>query len=201
MKHVMFDFETLAVSMVPAMGSIGLAEFDPFRVQSLDEIKQWDCRIYYNDISEAIRAGCKVDQGTLKFWMTKHKDLASPALIGPDFETWDLASYARAIFGFMTSHGAHNVTDVRMWCKGSDFDGAMLKWIMEYAKIHQFPYNCIRDVRTVFELAYGTTKPSYPDEIKDLKPHNPMDDCHIQIYLLQRALYKLHRSGEWYGSN
>lgn len=186
--HIMLDFETAGTDAPAAPGSVGLVKFNPLATQTIDQIRNLPCKLLFCDLEDAVNNGFKINTNTLDFWAKQPDGMMQRCLLGPPGERKSVVSFASAIRKFVNDMAYE--LPYCVWVKGADFDGLILRHLQK-AIPHHFAYNCIRDVRTLFDVAFGTTKPKFPEV--DIVAHNPLEDCFFQIYATQQALRAIGR--------
>lgn len=172
LKHVMIDTETLGLTPGCIVRTVSLLEFNPL-TGNTGRRQTWVI-----NLQDSIKAGFKVEAGTLKWWMMK-TDAARKAFVSTPEEETSLVSFVSEFVEWFKPYGSK----VALWALQTDFDPAMIRPYLAYYYMHimrnddySVPWNrkLIFEVRPFIEI-YRSEHP----EIQT--PHNSMDDCLIQI--------------------
>jgi len=166
MSHVMIDLETLGTTPDSTIIAIGAVYFNPLEVLS-----QKPCEFFYTNVDWD--QGRRICPSTVRWWLKQSKE-AQQALMS---EGIPLKKALENLAEWLPSY-------CTVWGNGSTFDISML----EDAYAHKAPwrYTCVRDVRTVVELA---------EDIVDRPPmmsgvaHNALDDAiHQAKYVTEMCM-------------
>jgi len=156
-RHVMVDIETLGTGTDAVILSIGACTID-------SDGLGWARGIYYKEIHLS-QADRKFDMGTVLWWMHQNSKGVTLPMGGTmpieevleEFNDW-LHLFDRPI----------------IWCKGTDFDIAILTHAMNQHNIKPaWKYSNVRDCRTVFKL-FPVAKEAIP---ANENPHDALADA------------------------
>jgi exodeoxyribonuclease VIII len=109
----MIDLETMGQGPDAAIVAIGAVEFDRERRET------GDCFSLTIDLESAVRSGGVMDASTVLWWMQQSEE-ARQALNGKA----DIAKALASFSGWL--RGRADLTEVRIWGNGSDFDNVIL---------------------------------------------------------------------------
>ena len=178
--HLMLDLETLGSGSNAAILSIGAVLFDPYKVNTYEELSQ---RFYKKiDIESAVRYG-KIDASTVKWWMNQGDAAKKEAFNGTD-------TLPQALNDFASFVMSNNVTG--LWGNGASFDNVIIR--NAWARVSE-----LKQVAPPFpipfwgDMCYRTVKGLVP-QIKMERVgthHNALDDAISQALHLQRVMEAL----------
>jgi len=156
--HVMVDIETLDTGTDAVILSIGACSVKVGELGNPDFV-------FYQEIHLS-QADRKFDMSTVLWWVDQNSKGATLPIKGTEplkevleyFNRWLVSVFDSPI----------------IWCKGTDFDIAILTHAMNQHNIKPaWKYNNVRDCRTVFKLFPGA-KEAIPE---NKNPHNALDDA------------------------
>lgn len=179
--HIMIDLETLGISPLASIVSVGAVVFDPASDGILDNFY---ARI---DLTSCIELGMVPDQSTLSWWLSQPEKTRQEAL----------CATPRAHIGtaLNTLHvWCSRIAPEAVWAYGVTFDIALLN--MAYHKLHRdppWPYGAIKDARTLYHLTEQLSGVKVKQQIDD--PHNALSDAVAQALAVQQAYRILPRIG------
>jgi hypothetical protein len=170
-KQVMFDIETLSLSTHNALIlSMGAMEFELF------EAGPWFGRMLLIpcDIPQQLLAGREVSAQTVAFWRAQSEKAQ---------EHWALPYTPPARADEALGRLAGFVSEAaEVWANGVVFDHGNVHGLADQFNLPApWHYRAPRDLRTITR-----TFPRRREKPADLQftPHDPMDDCRLQIWML-----------------
>lgn len=168
MADLMIDIETLGTDPDCTILTIAAQSFDPFSSTFYDA--QMYCRI---DIDS--QPNRTVDELTLEWWAKQGADAQKEA-----FGTEGRVPLEQALDELYQIAWKSN----RIWANGISFDMTILEHAYKsFGKPLPWQYYNVLDARTVYKMN--------PDKEKLGNSHHALEDCVLQIDLLQRTLAKL----------
>lgn len=172
--NIMLDLETLGTRPDSAILVIGACVFEPETCIVADKF----CTKI--DLEDTLRRGFSVDADTLKWWMMQSDEAKKEAFSAPAAQLMSVPE-ALANFGEWIYEKVTDLSEVRMWGNGIDFDNVLLA---EAYKKMQMPlpwdFRGNRCFRTVKNLHSDVEKPA-----KIGISHSAIDDAIWQaIYLM-----------------
>lgn len=173
--HVMLDLETMGTGSTAVVWAIGAVKFNPHDINSVDYDGAFLSRI---DLDSSLRAGMKVDGGTLEWWMQTENDKARSELMAIPADT-----HTAALLRFQEWLGD---LDGGMWGNGATFDNVILR--NAYKAIGRdapWSHRADRCYRTVKNLD------PYVPPVKYGTLHNPVSDAISQALHLIEITRKL----------
>lgn len=170
--NVMVDLETLGTMVNAPILSIGACVFN------MEGPVQGKQAFYVECSLESQLDHRPIDLTTLRWW---NKQGNAPY----DGET--ALNVALANFNqwlVMVSDG--KVDDLIVWCKGLDFDIAILNLAIRQQNINvMWKYNAVRDMRTVLKVLKSNSSIEKLEALKNNpQPHNALEDAKHQAYEL-----------------
>ena len=167
---MMIDLETLDRNVGCVIVSCGAVVFDP---DTGEEVKTYDWK---PSLDEQLRNGYHVNADTLAWWMQQGNRELFTDRAGEFTIIKFLDNFRDVAIGSRIQ---------RLWCVGTDFDVAMLRWLFnEYERVWPLSYQAARDVRTWCD-ALDIDRNMIPCD--DLKEHNAVDDCKFAIRCVKAA--------------
>lgn len=169
MSDLMIDLETLGTGPNATILTIGAQGFDPFSDKYTDVT-------FYKRITTESQPNRTVDEGTLEWWSQQSVEAQEEAMgDGPDRVALKDALEELSKIAFR-----HN----RIWANGVCFDITMLENAMaEFEVACPWKFWQVCDARTVYKLGNAGTAGSR-------NSHNALEDCCVQIDMLQDVIKK-----------
>lgn len=158
MKAIMIDIETLDVLPTAHILSIGACVVSPENLRDIDK--------FYIELADD-QPERTISASTVRFW----KDQQLPLPNGKSSISTALADLCQ----FIDFHRAESVDGkLEIWCKGMDFDTAILKHAYTANSWCDLPwkYSEVRDYRTLAKEIFWIK----PDEVNG-KLHNALEDA------------------------
>lgn len=181
LKHVMIDCETLGLTPGTIVRTVSLVEFEPITGKT-GRKQTWTI-----NLQDSIKAGFRIEAGSLKWWMMKSEEARKAFVATPEEETSLVSFVAEFVEWFKQYNGK-----VVLWNLQVDFDTALISPYLAYYYMHimrndsyELPWNRkLRvDVRPFMEI-YRTLH-------ADIKtPHTSIDDCMLQIEAVAEVFKK-----------
>jgi DNA polymerase III epsilon subunit-like protein len=183
MPHLMIDLETMSTDPNAAITQIGAVAFDPSRGPLAASFDRHVC------LESCIRAGMKIDGGTICWWLTQAEGARSGFTHGQrsaqaiDTALSELATWVDLTFGAGGPEG--------VWSHGATFDLPILASAFSRVLGRAVPwrYTADRDTRTLFALA-GASLPQLAGPSVGVE-HDALDDCEYQVAGVVAAYAKL----------
>jgi len=158
-SHVMVDIETLGTGVDAVILSIGACTLDA-------DDPGGPALTYYQEL-DPTQANRKFDISTVLWWIKQSYEGATPPIHG-------VVLIEDALEQFNDWLHLSVLDSPIIWCKGTDFDVAILAHAMKQHNIKPaWKYSNVRDCRTVFKLFPGA-KEAIPE---NKNPHNALDDA------------------------
>lgn len=183
------DMETLGTHSGCVVLSIGIVAFNP----NSDEIISK--KYYEPNIQSQLDDGLKIEADTLAWWAMKEdpeerKILNNYIDVGNEDGSVKskphLAGVLKDIQIFYHTHNTDGGGLSRLWCVGTDFDVAMLRYLgHKYGYAYPFNYRAARDLRTFCD-ALNVDREETP-MAEGLKKHNALDDALHCAHIVQYA--------------
>jgi hypothetical protein len=169
--NIMIDIETLSTVPFSHILSIGAC------VTGYEA----DCTFY--NVPSPIQ-NRHIDPKTVTFWMSQGAELFPPQTVdNPPLRECLLNLNAWIRIMCIKFGVGYQGDDCVIWCKGTDFDVAILKDAYESLGVEiPWKYNAVRDLRTLIKVFPGIVKPVNPN------PHNALEDAKSQSQHLQVIL-------------
>jgi len=177
-NHIMIDLETMGNGSAAAIVSIGAVAFDlegePPAVESGLLINV--------DLASSMAKGLRADASTIMWWLRQSQEARDALLSPPPVQIWDALSN---LSSFIRAQGP----SPRIWAHAT-FDLPILSSAYRAVGLRQpWQYTHSRDVRTIYELAYGSEQvPGIPTDQK----HNALYDAWRQAIGVQTCWRRLH---------
>ena len=172
LKHVMIDTETLGLTPGCVVRTVSLVEFEPTTGKTGRK------QTWVINLQDSIKAGFKVEAGTIKWWMTK-SDEARKAFVATAEEETSLVSFVNEFVEWFKQYNGK----VAVWGLQIDYDLPMVRCYLAYYYMYimrnddySLPWNrkLLIDVRPFMEV--------YRAKYEEYKTvHTSMDDCMQQI--------------------
>lgn len=185
LKHVMIDTETLGLTPGCVVRTVSLVEFEPTTGKTGRK------QTWVINLQDSIKAGFKIEAGSLKWWMMKSEEARKAFVATPEEET-SLVSFVGEFVEWFKQYNCKVV----LWNLQVDFDTALISPYLAYYYMHimrndsyELPWNRkLRvDVRPFMEI--------YRALHTDIKtPHTSIDDCMLQI----KAVAQLFKKNQGY---
>ena len=178
-SHAMIDIETLDTdSKGSVILSICIVKFDPFTVQTIDEISKLP-KIYRElDPMTEIKLGGSVSESTLKFWVESDTEwlrrLFCGSLQSNDISVAELNKWIRTELADCNNY----------WGNGSDFDNIQVDKLFTRYKIES-PLEFFR--RSCYRTVTKMCPDSELERPSQLVKHQAYDDCIYQILRIQKC--------------
>lgn len=181
LKHVMIDCETLGLTPGSIVRTVSLVEFEPTTGKTGRQ-QTWTI-----NLQDSIKAGFRIEAGSLKWWMMKSEEARKAFVATPEEETSLVSFVGEFVEWFRQYNGK-----VVLWNLQVDFDTALISPYLAYYYMYimrndsyELPWNRkLRvDVRPFMEI-YRTQHA----EIKT--PHTSIDDCMLQIKAVAQLFKK-----------
>jgi len=166
---VMIDIESAGIRHSSVILSVGAIRFDP-----LGEKPEM---VFYEkpSVDEQLALGRTIDDDTLAWWAKQKPDTIDEAF--SEEGRLDLRV-------FFTSFRKFIWNSKNYWAKGPTFDMIILEdFIKQLGEPVPWSYAAIRDARTIYDFADKV--PSH------IQAHNPLDDCRVQVRVVQQVYRKL----------
>jgi len=168
MSHIFLDLETLDLRPSAVITEIAAVEFDP---QSFDIGRRLDLHLSADD---QVMLGRTVDPETV----TWHEEQGHSIKMA---EGLNLALALSKLHDWVSA-----VEPERVWAWGPDFDRPVLESACRRIDLEiPWPYFNTMDARTIWNLAFPTTK-------RPKRPHAALGDCLAGVNDLRTALSKLN---------
>lgn len=164
MADIMIDIEGLATGPDATILTIAAQTFDPLS-------QGWYDQHYYTRVCLESQPDRQIEQGTIEWWATQ-KEAQVEA-----FAEDNRKPLRQAL------EELHKITWQcnRVWMNGPTYDANILEHAYKsYKMALPWQFYKIRDVRTVYSLWPGLSKPT--------TSHHALEDCRRQINLLQETL-------------
>lgn len=181
LKHVMIDCETLGLTPGSIVRTVSLVEFEPMTGKTGRQ-QTWTI-----NLQDSIKAGFRIEAGTLKWWMMKSEEARKAFVATPEEETSLVSFVGEFVEWFKQYNGK-----VVLWNLQVDFDTALISPYLAYYYMYimrndsyELPWNRkLRvDVRPFMEI--------YRALHTDIKtPHTSIDDCMLQIEAVAEVFKK-----------
>jgi hypothetical protein len=174
-EHVSLDIETMGTSSYAAMVALGAVKFDP----NGKEVDVTDSFYTAITLKSSMKAGLRVDAGTVEWWMGVEGDRDIARHRWLDENKVDLDE---ALLGFSQWYGDDDTVPV--WGNGVSFDNVILSNAYQALGIDRpWSYRADRCLRTVTSIVQPSVKrPTYGDA------HHALDDAIAQAMWLQRIV-------------
>lgn len=172
LKHVMIDTETLGLTPGCVVRTVSLVEFEPTTGKTGRK------QTWVINLQDSIKAGFKVEAGTIKWWMTKSDEARKAFVATPEEET-SLVSFVNEFVEWFKQYNGK----VAVWGLQIDYDLPMVRCYLAYYYMYimrnddyPLPWNrkLLIDVRPFMEVYRAKH-----EEYKTV--HTSMDDCMQQI--------------------
>jgi exodeoxyribonuclease VIII len=169
----MVDLETLGVSPDATILSIGAVSFSQEGIHAE----------FYIEVD--LLQSRAIDPNTLKWWMQQE----NPPIHG----IVPIREALLALYSFYNHHcGGGDV-----WCKGTDFDAAILaNAARQFSLVSPWKYNAVRDCRTIFALMKELDPEYYDAWPENPNLHSALEDAKDQA--LRLIDYKKQLTGAYY---
>lgn len=172
LKHVMIDTETLGLTPGSVIRTVSVVEFNPVTGET-GRKHTWTI-----NLQDSIKAGFRIEAGTLKWWMMKSDEARTAFVSTPEQET-GLVSFVNEFIEWFKPYAGK----VAVWGLQIDFDLPMIRCYLHYMYMqimrndeYPLPWNrhFLVDARPFVEV--------YRENYPDLQtPHTSMGDCLMQI--------------------
>ena len=184
--HVMIDLETLGVTPMAPVLSIGAVAFNPHA--DSEEFVRTAKEFYLNlNWKDQVKAGAAVEADTLEWWMGQKPEVRAEALNG---SSAGLQYQAKSITYFLLDHLGQDY----LWANSPSFDLVLLRALFKRAgQVFPFRYSKELDVRTL-KASWRMLWPSAPLPEFQGDAHHPLTDCWNQARLV-REFYEKVRNG------
>lgn len=185
LKHVMIDTETLGLTPGSVVRTVSLVEFEPHTGKTGRK------QTWVINLQDSIKAGFRIEAGTLKWWMMKSEEARKAFVSSPENEI-SLVSFVSEFEQWFKQYG----DKVALWGLQIDFDPAMIRPYLAYYHMfimredsYNLPWNrkCMVDVRPFME-AYRCIHP------EQQTVHTSMDDCMMQIDAVAEIFRSLEKA-------
>lgn len=175
-RHIMIDNETFGTRKNAVVVSVGAVAFD------LDGTIDLNGGLHYAlNIDEQLAAGRSMNASTLKWWL-EQSELARVALVKQMDRAVSVSQFMDRFDAFVSYYSPQ----VKIWCKGANFDIALLDSLYEHAgRKRPYGYNATGDTRS-FEKFY-TLADNPPDGIY----HDALSDAVWQAQQLQNLCRRM----------
>jgi len=175
MIELMLDIETLSTRVDAHILQVALVPFD--LEQAVMGTNVFNVNVSAGGQNERHR-----DVNTFAWWLEQSPEVTS-AVFNPR-KAWPLGTMLSELFRYVQSFPE----ETRVWCKGPEFDTAILKHAYEQVGMST-PWNHrrVRDVRTAQEISRATL----PRTLRYGPTHDAVDDCREQIKDLYWNLYEM----------
>jgi len=167
-NDLMLDIETLGTTPDAVILTIGAQSFDPL-TSSFGDVN------FYKRINTETQENRKIDDPTVEWWAKQSSEAQEEA-----FGDEDRVELSDAL----DELGKLIWKSKRIWANGISFDMSILEHA--YKSLNILPpwqYYNVLDARTIYKLN--------PDNERLGNSHHALEDCILQIDLLQRTLKKL----------
>lgn len=181
LKHVMIDTETLGLTPGCVVRTVSLVEFEPATGKTGRK------QTWVINLQDSIKAGFRIEAGSLKWWMMKSEEARKAFVATPEEETSLVSFVGEFVEWFKQYNGK-----VVLWNLQVDFDTALISPYLSYYYMYimrndsyELPWNRkLRvDVRPFMEI--------YRALHTDIKtPHTSIDDCMLQIEAVAQLFKK-----------
>ena len=190
---LMVDFETLGTTLFPVVGSLGAVLFNSSTVYNTQTLGYLPACQLFLPFDEQLAKGSLIEQDTFDWWV--EQGTMQGALIPKTGQHRTLYVFEALdnLENFISAFNSGQANKLRIWCKGLDFDMAILKNLYRIAgrKITFFKYNAGMDVRSVIRQFGGDAGNMMFGAVAiSGTPHNPVYDCMVQIVQCQTARLK-----------
>ena len=174
MKHIMIDNETFGTRKNAVVVSVGAVAFD------LDGTIDINGGLHYAlNVDEQLAAGRSMNASTLKWWLEQ-----SESARGAQMDQAVSVSYFLDRFDYFVRDRTGG--SGKIWCKGANFDIALLDSLYEHAgRKRPYAYNALGDTRS-FEKFY-TLADNPPDGVY----HDALSDAVWQAQQLQNLCRRM----------
>ena len=152
MNRMMIDFETFAIAPNALPLSVGITVFNT---------EEGIIHEYYNNfnidrLTKYFPNKFAIQTGTIQWWMRQSEE-ARDRIFGAHAMPFDAGTILANLASIWQQFNCQE-----LWANGSDFDGPILKNLLDVHEVPQFyPYNALRDARTVYKL-FPTVVKSVP---------------------------------------
>jgi len=183
--HAMTDLETLSLEHSPAFISVGCILFNPYIINTIDEIQKLPYVFENINVVDAVGTG-HISSSTIKWWR-KQGDEAHNSLVIP---------FPVRIKEAIDKFVALNRQTDKFWSHGKEFDMVILIDYLESTndrRLRNLESRNTMDTRTTYSIAYPNEQypPLDKDVLRRLTKHSAYDDCVKQIMSVQVSLNKL----------
>lgn len=174
MIHAMIDIETLSLSKRPVITECAITFFDENNIiESLEG---------YFQLDPQIKEGRKIDEDTLRFWLSDGVTLEHQSKQCKMFNF-----FCNGITPFLETNKPE-----RFWCNGLSFDIPIIEQVcMDYYLPIPWKYNATRDTRTLWEIVGLDVKKE--ERYENEKAHTALGDALFQARMVQKAWKMLGR--------
>lgn len=180
MIRLMLDIETLSTRCDAHILQVAVVPFD-LELLLIEDTNHFD--MYVNQEGQEDR---HIDVDTVAWWMEQHEHIRDSVFHPP------VAYPLEAVLCQLQRWLGRFPEDTRIWCKGPEFDTAILKHAYEQFGVKTpWSHRHVRDVRTATEMGSISTKRQGRGPT-----HDAVDDCRDQIRDLAWALYGIDRMTE-----
>ena len=167
-NHLMIDFETLDISSMPVLLSVGAVVFNPYKEQPFIDFER------SINIQSCIDLGGTISGDTIKWWMSQSAE-ARNKITSPTNQQ-SAKDVFIAISAFCKEHKVKKV-----WGQGANFDPVICDNYYKAIGVKSpWMYYNVRDTRTLFDLT-GITRT--PIAIK----HSALEDARGQAIDVMRC--------------
>jgi hypothetical protein len=185
---IMLDLETLGTKPGCAVLSIGAKVFDPYADGTQPPVPPRQPFYRNIDLFTSLMVGLTVDEGTLTWWRKQDKaaqDALFPSKVSPLDAIGDFIHWLNNLYP-MTN------VNINIWAKSPGFDCHVLEHVANLVELPlPWDFRNFRDVRTIV-AASGIDEKSITATGTGRVHHNALDDCDVQILLVQAAYRKLN---------